>query len=397
MSVTGKNAKSIRKQEFKESRNLAQGFQKLTFAHKASLGDTVINLGSLTTPTEMSALGFTNPSSSRLTEAKLFQFKKNLTLVSSLRGTLMQDLSYRVNSNSSIKLEFTAEEGEIFTGVIDANPASGIKVVDAKVQKAVGDLADGETDFPIGFATSTLREEIVVFRNGLIQKRNSNNSSTLLDGNYYLVDTGSGFGSVVRFNSAASGGPDSIIVTSLGNIIESPTDSSWAEIEKVQGQIDAMVPTLAALAGVSVTDFQATPNDVDLKAFGDVVQQILNISVIQEYNTFGARIANNGAASITSQSGGFIQSVNRPSIGLIDVTFTPGFFTVAPSVVASKDETAAGNTNSVQVENVSTSGCTLRMRETSTGAFNDYNVSIVVNRQGSDVKVAKTIKGILGL
>lgn len=302
MSVTGKNAKSIRKQEFKESRNLAQGFQKLTFAHKASLGDTVINLGSLTTPTEMSALGFTNPSSSRLTEAKLFQFKKNLTLVSSLRGTLMQDLSYRVNSNSSIKLEFTAEEGEIFTGVIDANPASGIKVVDAKVQKAVGDLADGDTDFPIGFATSTLREEIVVFRNGLIQKRNSNNSSTLLDGNYYLVDTGSGFGSVVRFNSAASGGPDSIIVTSLGNIIESPTDSSWAEIEKVQGQIDAMVPTLATLAGVPVTNFQATPNDVDLKAFGDRVLDLESLDSNQSGFVRSQTINVTGSGNFTGGS-----------------------------------------------------------------------------------------------
>lgn len=269
MSLTGRNAKSIRKQEYKESRNLAQGFTKLVFAHKAALGDSQINLGSLNLPTEMSSLGFSNPSPSRLSEARLFQFKTNLTLISSTKGVLMQDLSYRVNSNASIRFEgFTAEDGEIFIGVIDANPVSGIQVIDAKPQTAIGDLPDGDTDFSIGFTTRTGAEEILVFRNGLIQKRNSSNSSTLLDGNYYIVDSGSGFGSVVRFNSPASGDDDSIIVSSIGSIVESPTNSTWDEIEKVQGQIDALVPTVAALAGVPETDFQNAPNNVDLKAFG---------------------------------------------------------------------------------------------------------------------------------
>lgn len=271
MSITGKNALSIRKKDVKESKVLAQGFTKLMFAHKASAGDSVINLGSLTTPTEMSGLGFTNPSPARLTEAKLFQFKHNLTLVSSLRGHLMQDLSYRVNSNSSIKLEFEAEDGEIFTGIIDANPVSGIQVIDAKQAIVKGDLADGNTDFAIGFTTSTQSEEIVVVRNGLVQVRNTNNSSTVEDGNYYVVDTGSGYGNLIRFNDAASGSDDSILVAALGGIVESPTNSTWDELEKVQGQIDAIVPTLAALAGVPETDFQAAPNNVDLRQFGDRV------------------------------------------------------------------------------------------------------------------------------
>jgi len=278
--ATGKNAKSIRKSEYKESRDLAQGFTKLVFAQKASLGDSGINLGSLTTPTEMSTLGFTNPSPSRLTDAKLFQFKRSLTLISSSKGYLMQDLSYRVTSNSRIEFEgFTADDGEIFIGVIDANPTSGIKVVDAKIQTAQGDLADGDTDFAIGFTTSTTSEEIIVFRNGLQQKRNSNNSSTVLDGNYYVVDSGSGYGSVIRFNVAPSGQDDFIFVSSAGNIVESPTDSSWDEIEKLQGQIDDIVPTLANLAGVPETTFQAQPNSTDLKQFGDMVNGLLDVQV----------------------------------------------------------------------------------------------------------------------
>lgn len=42
-------------------------------------------------------------------------------------------------------------------------------------------------------------------------------------------------------------------------------------IERLQGQIDQMVPVLAAAAGVPESTFQTGPNDVDLKQFGDKV------------------------------------------------------------------------------------------------------------------------------
>lgn len=311
--ITGKNALSIRKKDVVESRTLVQGFSKLRFAHQASLGDMGIALGSLVAPSAMVSLGFSNPSPSRLLDASLFRFKENLTLISSLRGELIQNLSYRINSASQITFQgFTAEEGEIFVGIVDSSPTNGIQVLDAKPQTAVGDLLDGQTDFNLGFSTRTKREEILVIRNGLAQKRNSNNSDTLTDGNYYVVDLGSGFGSVVRFNTPASGGDDSIIVMTLGNIVESPTDSTFEEIQKVQGQIDGMIPTLAALAGVPETDFQAVPNDVDLKAFGDTVLQLesltntlenlVNSQQLEsgEYTPVITLISNTTSATITS-------------------------------------------------------------------------------------------------
>lgn len=274
MSIIGKDTTILKKKDLKESRNPGDGFTKLVFAHKASAGETGIDLGALVTPTEMSALGFTNPSPSRLLEAKLFQFKDNLKLQSSSKGVLMQSLSYRIASNGRITFEgFTAEDGEIFIGVIDSNPVSGIQVIDAKQPVASGDLPDGDTDFAIGFSTSTTDDNIVVFRNGLEQKRNTNNSSTVTDGNYYVVDNGSGFGNVIRFNTAASAQDDYIKVTAIGGVVESPTNSTWDELEKVQGQVDALVPTVSALAGVPETDFQAAPNNVDLKQFGDRVLQ----------------------------------------------------------------------------------------------------------------------------
>jgi len=274
MSIAARNAKSIRKKDVKESKALANGFTKLVFAHKATAGETGINLGSLVVPPEMSALGFTNPSSSRLLDARIFQFKDNIELQSSSKNTLMQSLSYRVASNSRLNFEgFTAEEGEIFIGVIDSNPISGIQVIDAKQGVALGDLAVDATDFAIGFSTSTFNDEIVVFKNGLEQRRNTNNSSSVLDGNYFVVPatTGSGFGSVVRFNVSPTVSDDYIKVAALGGVVESPTNSTWDELEKVQGQIDAMIPDLAQATGNPETDYQAAPNNVDLKAFGDRV------------------------------------------------------------------------------------------------------------------------------
>lgn len=46
-----------------------------------------------------------------------------------------------------------------------------------------------------------------------------------------------------------------------------------------------------------------------------------------------ATIANSGSASITSQSTGFLSSVNRSSIGTVAIVFTTGYFSAAPSCV----------------------------------------------------------------
>jgi hypothetical protein len=71
---------------------------------------------------------------------------------------------------------------------------------------------------------------------------------------------------------------------SLGVVAEKPNESQLQELERLQGQIDAMVPTLAALAGVPESDFQsAGANNIDLKAFGNqVVQNKNNIETLSE-------------------------------------------------------------------------------------------------------------------
>lgn len=388
MSITAKNAKSIRKKDVKESKALANGFTKLVFAHKASAGETGIDLGSLVVPTEMTTLGFTNPTPSRLLEARMFQFKDNLEVQSSSKGQLMQSLSYTIGSNSRINFQgFTAEEGEIFIGVLDSNPISGIQVIDAKQPVVEGDLADGVTDFAIGFSTSIV-DEILVFRNGLEQKRNTNNSSSVLDGNYYVVDSGSGYGNVVRFNVAPSGADDYIKVTAIGGVVESPTNSTWDELEKVQGQIDAMIPDLAQAAGNPETDYQSAPNNVDLKQFGDIVHGLLNIELGDPDNVDTLVVSSTG--TILSQTGNIVSSISNPGGGQYTVNFT-GLSNRPGILITTRAD--ANDEFDFHTRNATNTSVLVRTRNNASLASQEFTIQVI--KQGSDFVAKKTLRTLL--
>lgn len=308
MSLTGKNTLSLRKKDVNEQRSIAVGFKKLVFAHKASLGATGIDLGSLVTPTEMSSLGFVNASTADMLAAKLLFFNKNLTLTSSSRNLLMQDLSYTVKSNSRIEFQgFTALEGEIFVGVIDASARTGNNLVDARPIVATGSLAISVTDFNVGtpfrvnHTPGSQVGEVVVYRNGMQQFRNVGNSPTG-DGNYYEVQAGNGLGTVIRFNSAPVSQADNIMVISNGLIAERPDGSMMAVIESLAGQLDQVIPTVAALAGQPETNFQAAPNNVDLKQFGDTVIAMLStqIPIITDWISYVPNFTGFGTVSSVS-------------------------------------------------------------------------------------------------
>ncbi len=99
-------------------------------------------------------------------------------------------------------------------------------------------------------------------------------------------------------------------------------------------------------------------------------------------NTFGVKIANNGTATITSQSGGdAVASVSRTAEGIIDITFTSGFFTVTPALVIVP--VSSGYFGSVTA--ISTSSATVHARSHS-GGLGDYPVEVIIQRQGTDYK-----------
>lgn len=287
MGVIGKGSSSFRKKDVMEQKGIALGFKKIRFAHKATAGDTGINMNALVQPSEMAAYGFTNPTLTAIAGANLYTNRSNLKLMSSIKGLLIDQLSYTVNSSTRINfIDFTAEDGEIFTGWIDDSPTTSLSVVDGNQIVASGILLAGQTDFNIGTPIQINKNSasqigaVMVFADRGLQYRKVGNITTG-DGDYIEVPVAGGLGSLIRFN--ASGSDRFITVVSNGVVAERPDGSMMAAIERTQGQIDAMVPYLAAATGQPTSTFQTAPNNVDLKQFGDLVIQ--NVSDIASLDT----------------------------------------------------------------------------------------------------------------
>lgn len=281
--INGNGSISLRKKATENQEIPAVGFVKTTFAHKASAGATGINLSALTIPTEMSSNGFANPTASQLQAANLLFFRNNLRLISSARGVLVDTLSYTLAGSTQINfIGFTALEGEIFVGTVDYGAQTGLKVVDATATPATGVLTAGTTDFNIGqsFQTNKYATRQIgaaqIWKDGVLQVRNSNNSSVTLDGNYYEVDNGGGSFTLIRFNVADTYDTN-IVAIPTGLLSERPDGSMMAVIESVQGQVNSMAAYVASLAGQTTTTILgSSPTNVDLKTFGDRVLSLEN-------------------------------------------------------------------------------------------------------------------------
>lgn len=304
MSSYGKNSRVVRKQDLQTQKSLALGFKKLAFYHKATAGDTTINLTNLSMPAELSSLGYVNPSATELAAARLLFFKSNLTLASTSSGYLLPG-SYTVASSTSITLTNPALDGEIFVGVIDPVAMTAMRAVDARQLVYSGTLAAGATDTNVGepFTTDLYSDQqvgaVLCFRNGKLTYRNAGNAaaSVTADGDYQEVATSGSTGNLIRWNRPGvvlpDGSAEQVVVVSNGLLVERPTDSMMATIESVNGAVEAMKPYLAAVAGVDDSVFGNNPSNVDLRQFGDAVtalQQTVaafvgeNLSALRQYN-----------------------------------------------------------------------------------------------------------------
>lgn len=279
--LTGKRNSTLKKELVKESKLLATGVKSIKFWHEATAGETSIPFGSLTMPSDVAANGLTNPSSTEILAANLAIFHTNVEVKSSLNGVLMEGLIYVVQ-NAQIKFVngYTVTAGEIFEVSYKNDTITGTNVVDARPLTATGVLTAGNTDFNVGEAFKTNQYplsqigEVLVFVDGEIQFRNTANATAApaADGNYQEVHATGGFGTIIRFNNTFAVDKN-IVVISRNLIAERPDISMMQLIENLGGQLDAVISTTAALAGVPETDFQANPNQVDLRAFGDAVTQ----------------------------------------------------------------------------------------------------------------------------
>lgn len=314
MSLLGKGASSFKKKDVMEQKGIALGFKKIRFAHKATAGDTGINLTSMTTPTEMSTYGFVNPNATELARAQINLFRNNLKLVSSTKGLLIDQLSYTVASSTQINfIDFTADDGEIFTGWLDEAPTTSLSVVDGQNIVSSGILTAGSTDFNIGMPipinqnSSQQIGAVMVFVDRALAYRKVGNV-TGGDGDYIEVPVAGGLGSLIRFN--ASGVDRFVTVVSNGVVAERPDGSMTAMIERVQSQVDLLVPTVAALAGVPTTNFQSAPNSVDLKQFGDTVTS--NTTNIAGHETRITTLENATLPYVVYEQGVGSQAVTTP-------------------------------------------------------------------------------------
>lgn len=316
MANTGTETRSLRKQDTVEQKRAFSGYKRLQFAHKATFGDTGINLGALTTPTEMSSQGFVQPSSVDILNARFHVFKNNLTLVSSLRGKLIHGLSYTINSGRINFSDFTAEDGEIFSGSFESSRFASIPLVDARPMSVTGPLLVGETDFNVGeqfeynLNPTMQLGAVQVYRNGAQQFRCEGNTLSG-DGNYIEVFQGGKTTGLIRFKEAAVI-DDAIAVVANGALVERPQESTMQYLESLSGKIDSMVPTLAALSGQPEANFQGITNP-DLKAFGDRV-----LSIESALNAFIAGYATPIDETVLSPTVAYGTEVSN----LTDVRFT---------------------------------------------------------------------------
>lgn len=330
MSITGKGSLSIKKKDLQGQKSGATSFRKVVFAHKAAAGETGIGLSSLTTPSELSSAGFTQPSPALLAAANLKFFRNNLTVLSSARGLLQDYLSYNVST--SMQISFTdsfgpALDGEIFICTIDAVPRNDLVGVDVTSILASGVLLASQTDFNVGKSfkvnsnPSTQIGELAVYEDGLAQFRNSGNATAApaADGNYQEIDNGSGYGTIIRFNTAEAFDRN-ILIIGTGISIIRPNGSLVQELELLAGQIDSMVPTLAVLAGVSESTFQTAPNNADLKAFGDsVAKKDVSNAWTAPQPLIGVI---NGSDALPGEVGEYIESTGPTSGTLVSAVFT---------------------------------------------------------------------------
>lgn len=316
MSISGKKSFTYRFKDLQEQETTSFGFKSMAFAHQATAGDTGIDLTNLTTP----SYGFDNPNPTDLFSANLALNKNNFLLFSSSKGWLNPIQSYQLSSTRISFNGFTADQDEVFYGILTPTARSGQPIVDARPIAASGDLAIGATDFNVGVAfkindnPTVQLGQVLVFRNGQQQFRCIGNDENL-EGNYTEVNAGNGLGQIIRFKDAAAGpvDPDSILVVSNGLIAEKPDASQLAEVERINGGLERLIPYVAALAGVSETDLrQYSPTGLDLKSFGDTVLNILNaqVPIITDWAPYSPNLT--GFGTITTS--GFAWRRNGDSI-----------------------------------------------------------------------------------
>lgn len=273
MNIIGKGDVSLRKLDVIEgSKNtLSFGYKKIAFAHQANLNDTQINLSSLNFPSSLANTLVSNPSARTLAQCNLRYFYKNMLLFSTSRGILIPDISFTATNNSILLRNIQALQNEIFYGIIDYASSPNTLFVDARpinVSRAMGSTG---TTFNVGesYQVNAFQDDssgaVKVFINGVLKFRNTNNSSTVKDRDYYEVPSSDGYGTTIEFNTAP-GASAQITVISNYAYVDRPDNHIMQKLDVLATQLQSV-----ATQGNFSLNVSQFPNVMDLKAFGDRV------------------------------------------------------------------------------------------------------------------------------
>lgn len=275
MSVQGKGTKSIRlKRQSTDKFKTIEKSKVIRFAHQATAGDITIDLTSLSLPTGITS---PNPSSIELQRANLLTNKDKLTLISDSKGVLILERDYKLTTSTTI--QFTDEFGvaatdEQFYGIISPISVSDAHVVDANFIAETGEISSGNTDISIGKSFRVNQNsteqvgDVYVFLDGQLLLRNVGNATAApaADGDYQEVDSGDGTSVLIRLNVAVPS--DSVFSVVSTSAFTFRSDGVLDEIEKINATQNLLVDTVAALAGVPTTNFDASPTRTQLSQFG---------------------------------------------------------------------------------------------------------------------------------
>ena len=328
MSSIAKSNISLSKKDLAKSRIPPVASRNTVFYHKATLGQLTINLLALTLPSaEMPTVS--QATVAEISGANLTVNKKNLDLVSSSNGRLIQGLDYLAIDAYNISLigpyeGVGAESGEIFVGTINSAPVSDLVVASARTVSRSYTLAVGQTtlnlaqEFQVNLFPSENIGIVKIFVNGILAYRNTGNSSTTLDKDYREVDSGNGFGTTVVFNVA----PVSVahdIVVDFG--VQAITDNNAiGAIENLAGSIKKIADDLADVAGTTASDYySASPSEIERRAFGDMVLD-------HEVNKADL----NGDAAQLFNVANAVSSANAVALGQFDVSLAASGYQKLP-------------------------------------------------------------------
>lgn len=287
-SIIGTEDISLAKEDVLESKQFASTARKIIFAHKATGGESGINLLSLVAPPELSASGFVQPTTSEIAASRVLFNKKNFRLISSINGELWMHDHYVITSEGFISFlnGITALPDEIFRGEIIDVPQTAIVTADARSVTRTYSLAVGQPALNLGvlykvgenLTSGSQVGAIKVWRNGILQMRNVGNTaaSPTADGNYQEYDPiNLGTSNQIQFNIAPAIQSDEIIVE-FGLHVFSGDVEIYGSIEQLYGILFKLAQDAASAFGNPLATYlSASPSQIDRRIFGDHVFDLL--------------------------------------------------------------------------------------------------------------------------